>query len=114
MIKFVLSRRDSLSQLVMGLLVGSMHEHAICCIVHIILCSLTVWFSVNVNWYGIKRNFVSSYYCPRRPKVCYSVTPSDKIHFLANQQHCTEAKVASTRPSTQAVGTAVAECAKLE
>ena len=42
------------------------------------------------------------------------MTPSDKIHFLANQQHCTEAKVASTRPSTQAVGTAVAERAKLE
>ena len=38
----------------MGLLVGSMHEHWICCIVHIILCSLTVWFSVakrKLIWY---------------------------------------------------------------
>ena len=87
-------------RLVVDLLVGSMYEHRICCIVHIILCSLTVWFSVNVNWYVIKRNFASSYYCPRWPKVCYSVTPSDKINFLANQQHCTEAKVASTQPST--------------
>ena len=49
----------------MGLLVGSMHEHWICCIVHMILSSLTVWLSVNVNWYGIKCIFVSSYYCAR-------------------------------------------------
>ena len=48
----------------MDLLVGSMHEHRICCILHISLCSLTVWFSVNVNWYGTECNFVPSYYCP--------------------------------------------------
>ena len=58
----------------MDLLVGSMHEHRIFCIMHIIfLCSLTVWFSVNVNWYGAECYFVPSYYCPHLELVHASV-----------------------------------------